>query len=342
PGYSDPANFIGAYNSRNWESWPGIVVRVVDRFNNQVTDPEALKALTTGSVAITAKNSGGTAIKFADGQVSKTASIDPNTGVATFAPNPNGTPGNALQIGAPNVGNDLKLTAFMGGAITGASNAGPIVITSPNHGLKNGVSVTIAGVEGNKAANGTFTVTVLGKDTFSLDGSQGNGAYQSGTGTWTPVAPPLKSVDSQPFNLGVQRQNSTFSPDGQTQETFALKIDPTTPVPSSFPVGKVLPTIKVNLYGKDDKPLTNDSTDRIRMVTGGLLGTLTVTAQNGVATFNDLVIGGKSGLDAGTPTLTLNFTYADLPLGGVNSSPITLTAGQAAGLAFVTPGGAIT
>src|SRR5262249_44887209 len=110
-----------------------------------------------------------------------------------------------------------------------------------------------------------------------------------------------------------------------------------TPVPSSFPVGTVLPTIKVNLFGKDGNILTNDSTDRISMVTGGIFGTLTVTAQNGVATFNDLVIGGKSGLDAGTTSLTLNFIYADLPLGGVNSSPITLTAGKAAGLAFVNP-----
>src|SRR5262249_13343263 len=40
---------------------------------------------------------------------------------------------------------------------------------------------------------------------------------------------------------------------------------------------------------------------------------------------------------AGTTSLTLNFIYADLPLGGVNSSPITLTAGKAAGLAFVNP-----
>src|SRR5262249_22590476 len=141
----------------------------------------------------------------------------------------------------------------------------------------------------------------------------------------------------------VQRQNSTFDTSTPpNQLTFALRIDPTTPVPSLFPVGKVLPTIKVNLYGTDGNILTNDSTDRIRMVTGGIFGTLTVTAQKGVATFNDLVIGGKSGLDAGTTSLTLNFTYADLPLGGVNSSPITLTAGQAAGLAFVTPGGAIT
>src|SRR5262249_38937624 len=108
-----------------------------------------------------------------------------------------------------------------------------------------------------------------------------------------------------------------LSADGKAQLTFALKIDETTPVPSSFPVGTVLPAIKVNLYGTDGKILTNDSTDRIRMVTGGIFGTLTVTAQNGVATFNDLVIGGKSGLDAGTTTLTLNFIYAELPLGGV-------------------------
>src|SRR5262249_39477086 len=40
--------------------------------------------------------------------------------------------------------------------ISGASNAGPIVITSRNHGLTTGQQVSVAGVVGNAAANGTF------------------------------------------------------------------------------------------------------------------------------------------------------------------------------------------
>jgi hypothetical protein len=69
------------------------------------------------------------------------------------------------------------------GSVTGATNGSPIVVTSASHGLQTGDRVTISGVLGNTAANGTFTITRLSADTFSLDGSTGNGAYTSG-GTW--------------------------------------------------------------------------------------------------------------------------------------------------------------
>lgn len=69
------------------------------------------------------------------------------------------------------------------GSVTGATNATPIVITSAAHGLTTGARVTISGVLGNTAANGTFTVTYVSSSTFSLDSSVGNGAYTSG-GTW--------------------------------------------------------------------------------------------------------------------------------------------------------------
>lgn len=66
-------------------------------------------------------------------------------------------------------------------AITGATNATPIVITIVGHGLTTGDQVVITGVLGNTAANGSsWTITVLTADTFSLDGSVGNGAYTSG------------------------------------------------------------------------------------------------------------------------------------------------------------------
>jgi len=69
------------------------------------------------------------------------------------------------------------------GTVTNATNASPIVITSTAHGLTTGTRVTITGVVGNTAANGTFVITNVSADTFSLDGSTGNGAYVSG-GTW--------------------------------------------------------------------------------------------------------------------------------------------------------------
>ena len=65
-------------------------------------------------------------------------------------------------------------------AITGATNANPIVVTSAGHGFSNGDKVTISGVLGNTAANGTHTVAGKTADTFQLSGVAGNGAYVSG------------------------------------------------------------------------------------------------------------------------------------------------------------------
>lgn len=69
-------------------------------------------------------------------------------------------------------------------SITGATNASPIVVSSSGHGLSTGDRVTITGVTGNTAANGTFVITKVSNDTFSLNTSVGNGAYGSG-GIWT-------------------------------------------------------------------------------------------------------------------------------------------------------------
>ena len=69
------------------------------------------------------------------------------------------------------------------GSISGATNAAPIVVTSTAHKLSTGARVTITGAVGNTAANGTFVVTRIDADTFSLQGSTGNGVWTSG-GTW--------------------------------------------------------------------------------------------------------------------------------------------------------------
>ncbi|MDZ4685792.1 MAG: choice-of-anchor D domain-containing protein, partial [Planctomycetaceae bacterium] len=74
-------------------------------------------------------------------------------------------------------------------ALTNASNATPIVITATNHGLVTDNYVVISGVTGNTAANGSFQITRIDANSFSLNGSAGNGAYAGG-GTWTKVASP--------------------------------------------------------------------------------------------------------------------------------------------------------
>ena len=72
------------------------------------------------------------------------------------------------------------------GTVRAATNSGPIVITSPSHGLKSGQRVRISNVNGNTAANGVFKITVLNANSFRLDGTTGNGVYNPGNGfgTW--------------------------------------------------------------------------------------------------------------------------------------------------------------
>lgn len=78
----------------------------------------------------------------------------------------------------------LELNAWRnsGQAITGATNATPIVITANAHGLSNGDEVYVSGVQGNTAANATWTVANISANTFELSGSVGNAAYTASTG----------------------------------------------------------------------------------------------------------------------------------------------------------------
>lgn len=89
---------------------------------------------------------------------------------------------------------DLAYTRALGASsaivrgLTGASNATPIVITDNAHPFVTGDQVVIAGVTGNVGANGSFVVTVLTANTYSLNGSAGTGAYAAGGTVGTAIA----------------------------------------------------------------------------------------------------------------------------------------------------------
>lgn len=86
--------------------------------------------------------------------------------------------------GSTALSNNTGTAAFADtGSITDATNTIPIVIAATGHRLSSGTKVTIANVGGNTAANGDFTIIVLDVNSYSLDGSSGNGAYTSG-GDW--------------------------------------------------------------------------------------------------------------------------------------------------------------
>lgn len=70
-----------------------------------------------------------------------------------------------------------------GGSVEGATFAAPISIQSTSHGLATGDIVKIVDVGGNTDANGTWTITVVDANNFTLDGSSGNATY-TGSGTW--------------------------------------------------------------------------------------------------------------------------------------------------------------
>lgn len=118
--------------------------------------------------------------------------------------------------------------------ITGATNASPIRITSAGHGLSTGAVINIAGVGGNTAANNsstnkTWTVTVIDANTFSLNGSTGNGTYTSNTGSWVTAI--TAATNASPIVI------TTGAPHG---------------LPTSLPTsssGSATPTITVNITG---------------------------------------------------------------------------------------------
>lgn len=65
--------------------------------------------------------------------------------------------------------------------IVGATSTDPIVITSTAHGYSTGYRVLIEAVGGMTAINDQiYTITVIGADTFSLNGTSGGAAYTSG------------------------------------------------------------------------------------------------------------------------------------------------------------------
>ena len=71
-------------------------------------------------------------------------------------------------------------------SITSSTNATPIVITSAAHGLITGNTVVIVNHTTNTFANGTWEVTRIDDNTFSLDTSVGNGVGGA-TGTFQRV-----------------------------------------------------------------------------------------------------------------------------------------------------------
>ena len=119
-----------------------------------------------------------------------TDSFVPTVAIVPVQPDPRSTAVTAVNVNfSENVtgvgASDFTLTQSQAILGTSGLGVGPIsVVTGSTAGLTSGSFVTIAGVNGNLAANGTFTITVVDATTFTLNGTVGDGAY-SGGGQWT-------------------------------------------------------------------------------------------------------------------------------------------------------------
>jgi len=98
-----------------------------------------------------------------------------------------------------------------GVSITGATNTTPIQINVSVNAVSyfdTGQRVTISGVNGNTAANGTWTITRIGSGIFTLNGSSGNGNYTGG-GTVTRIGYTGGSDVSQNSRIILQSPHSS-------------------------------------------------------------------------------------------------------------------------------------
>lgn len=106
---------------------------------------------------------------------------------------------NASDIVAQSVRTVGTLSNTEARTITAATNATPVVCTSNNHGLQNQDFVNVDGATGLLNMNGNWRVTVVNANSFSLNGSIGNGAYGASSASFkrvTEVDLPMNTLDS--------------------------------------------------------------------------------------------------------------------------------------------------
>ncbi len=137
----------------------------------------------------------------------------PSLAVSTMALDPN-APNNTLWVGTgslssygggggPAVGllkttdrgqTWVDLSGTLRTTITAVSSNGPIVITTNTSTLVNGSQVTISGVNGNMAANGTWTVANVTATSFTIEDESGNPVLGNGKFTSSPKAAWASSI----------------------------------------------------------------------------------------------------------------------------------------------------
>lgn len=223
----------------------------------------------------------------------------------------------------------------------------PIVITTTStQGLVDGDQVTVSGVQGNTAANGTFAITVVDATTFTLNGTTGNGDYLSG-GQWS------RNVDLVAAGIVVEQTSSTVytidlssvtEADGQyvltltaagsgIQDVFAnplvddatanavrgtdsfaptVSLAAVSPDPRSVPVTDVSLSFSENITGLDISDFTLTQSQAVVATSGLGVGPIAITTAStaGLTSGSTVTVSGVLGNTAANGTFTISVVDA--------------------------------
>jgi hypothetical protein len=106
-------------------------------------------------------------------------------------------------------------------SITSSTNASPIQVTITGHGYVTGDVIQITGHTVNTAANGTWIITNTGADTFTLDGSTGNG-----TGAASGTA---QNINARTVKLATSPIKTVFNCDSDFTAANSATVNALTP-----------------------------------------------------------------------------------------------------------------
>lgn len=101
-------------------------------------------------------------------------------------------------------------------AVTGATNATPIVVTATSHGFSDGDEVLIGGVVGNTNANGRFFIANSDANTFELQAYDEHGALVdvAGNAAYTSGGYVIKlnqDLNEDDFTAGVEETSGSLT-----------------------------------------------------------------------------------------------------------------------------------
>jgi ABC-type transport system involved in multi-copper enzyme maturation permease subunit/ABC-type uncharacterized transport system involved in gliding motility auxiliary subunit len=138
------------------------------------------------------------------------------------------------------------------GTIARAASGRPIEITSDNHSLATGDVVRITGVTGNEAANGTWRVTRVNDDRFTLDGSSAQGE-DGQSGRWQRLPPRVGVLKTRAI-LFAETVRDPFNQMAQPQRVPEQRI--ISELKRQYEVDLLDPKKPIPLYVDPDNPTT--------------------------------------------------------------------------------------